>query len=225
MYPTSNFCKFLSIATVSFSNFSVANKGVKLDILLLAIFSSIKFLQVVIFSIFVIAVLDIFSAVNCDINTSLKFPKLEFCETFKDVKLGKLLTATAVLIALLETSKTCKLINFDIGVISLILFEFKFRFVNVVNALMLLILLIVLLLKFKVFKLPKFDKSEISEIVFLDKFKSTKLVNFSIPDKSEIWQLLKSNCVISVIASVRISNVFAASSLSIIYFDNLVFKL
>ena len=149
-------------------------------------FNSTKFLQVVIFSTFVIAVLDIFNTVSCDINTSLIFPKLEFCETFKDVKFGKLLTAIAVLMALLETSNVCKLPRLATAEISLILFELRFKSANVVNERILLILLIVLLLKFNVFKFVKLDRSEASVIVFFDRFNVIKLVKLSIPDKSEI---------------------------------------
>ena len=224
VYPTSSFWSPLNINTSSSSTSSFSNKGLKFVILSLFKFNSTKLLQIVIPSIFVIAVPAIFNTLNWGIKTSLMFPKLEFWDTFNEVKLLNDFTAVAVLIALLETSKVCNCVNLDTGVILLNLFELIFKFTNAVNESKLSIFPIELLLKFNVFNCVNVDKLETLEIEFLDKSNVVKPVKLSIPDKSEIWQLLKSSSFIVGISSVIISRVLVSSSCSIIFFDNLVFR-
>ena len=123
---------------------------------------------------------------------------LEISNVFK---LTKLLKKDTSLIPVFDKYKSVKLVLVDNSDKLLTGLSFKFKFV----------------------RLFKLITGPISDILFLDKSILLKLVNFSIPDKLEISEFLKSIDVIPFNVSVAIVIVLVPLSELIISFDKTFF--
>ena len=123
---------------------------------------------------------------------------LEISNVFK---LTKLLKKDTLLIPVFDKYKSVKLVLLDNSDKLLTGLSFKFKFV----------------------RLFKLIIGLISDILFLDKSILLKLVNFSIPDKLEISEFLKSIDVIPFNVSVAIVIVLVPLSELIISFDKTFF--